>query len=305
MNADLYQTIHASGAWVDLSTRAKWRLSGTDRVRYLNGQVTNEVRNARADTALHACVTNVKGRIEGDIYLHTEGESLIFDAPADLRETLGMRLERYIIADDAVLEDIADEWQLWHHIGGAAGGEPRAESLEYENGRLIKTTRFGLSGYDLWLPASSALPSDLSLQLSASEAETFRILQRIPAWPSELNADTFPQEAGLEKTTISYTKGCYIGQEILSRIKTTGKMPRELIAWETEDAAEVTAGSHLHLGERDIGVITIVARHPVTGRCVGLGYIRQGSAGADSVLLVEGEMSSICPQLKISALLNQ
>jgi hypothetical protein len=104
-----------------------------------------------------------------------------------------MRLERYIIADDAVLEDIADEWQLWHHIGGAAGGEPRAESLEYENGRLIKTTRFGLSGYDLWLPASSALPSDLSPQLPASDAETFRILQRIPAWPSELNTDTFPQ----------------------------------------------------------------------------------------------------------------
>lgn len=119
MNADLYQTTLTTGAWVDLSSRAKWRLTGADRVRYLNGQVTNDVRNARADTALHACVTNVKGRIEGDIYLHAEGENLVFDAPADLRETLGIRLERYIIADDAVLEDITDDWQLWHHIGGA------------------------------------------------------------------------------------------------------------------------------------------------------------------------------------------
>jgi folate-binding protein YgfZ len=298
MNADLYQTILATGAWVDLSTRAKWRLSGADRVRYLNGQVTNDVRTARADSALHACITNVKGRIEGDIYLHTEGESLIFDASADLRETLGMRLERYIIADDAVLEDISEEWQLWHWIG-------LKEGFEQEGARVIKSSRFGIPGYDLWLPASSALPSSVLPPLSTRDAETFRILQRIPAWPNELNADTFPQEAGLEKTAMSYSKGCYIGQEILSRIKTTGKMPRELIAWETEDDAEVTAGSHLHLGERDIGVITSVARQPVTGRCVGLAYIRQGSAGADSVLLVGGEMSSIVPQLKISAHLNQ
>lgn len=295
MNANLYQTILTTGAWVDLSTRAKWRLSGADRVRYLNGQVTNDVRTARADSSLHACVTNVKGRIEGDIYLHSEGESLVFDAPADLRETLGIRLERYIIADDAVLEDITEDWQLWHWIGDAAP----------EGFVTVKATRFGIPGHDLWLPSSSALPSDLSPQLTATEAETFRVLQRVPAWPSELNVETFPQEAGLEKTAMSFTKGCYIGQEILSRIKTTGKMPRELIAWETADSAELTSGGHLHFGERDIGVITSVARHPVTGRCVGLAYIRQGSAAADSVLLVGGEMSSIGPQLKISALLNQ
>ncbi len=295
MNADLYQAILSSGAWVDLSTRAKWRLSGADRVRYLNGQVTNDVRTTRADSALHACVTNVKGRIEGDIYIHSEGESLIFDAPAGLRETLGMRLERYIIADDAVLKDITDDWQLWHWIGDSA---PAGSTS-------LKATRFGIPGHDLWLPSSSVLSSALGPQLSATDAETFRILQRTPAWPSELNADTFPQEAGLEKTAMSFSKGCYIGQEILSRIKTTGKMPRELIAWETEDYVEVTAGLHLQLGERDIGVLTSVTRHPVTGRCVGLAYIRQGSARADSVLLVGGEMSSIGTQVKISALLNQ
>jgi folate-binding Fe-S cluster repair protein YgfZ len=63
MDEALYQTILSQGAWVDLSARAKWRLSGADRVRYLNGQVTNDVRTARADTALHACVTNLKGMI--------------------------------------------------------------------------------------------------------------------------------------------------------------------------------------------------------------------------------------------------
>ena len=117
MDAELYQSLLAKGGCVDLSARAKWRLSGADRVRYLNGQVTNDVRTARADEALYACVTNVKGRIEGDVFIHAEGDSLILDAPEALRESLGMRLEKYIIADDAVLEDITDEWRLWHVIG--------------------------------------------------------------------------------------------------------------------------------------------------------------------------------------------
>jgi folate-binding protein YgfZ len=142
--------------------------------------------------------------------------------------------------------------------------------------------------------------------LSAADAEAFRILQRVPAYPGELNADTFPQEAGLEKTAMSYTKGCYIGQEILSRIKTTGKMPRELIAWTAvESEAAIPAGVSLFAGEKSIGTITSLTRHPLTGMLTGLGFIRQGAAAVDSVLLVGDGVSNIRAVIKISALLNQ
>jgi len=293
MDADLYHQILATGVWVNLSTRAKWRLSGADRVRYLNGQVTNDVRTARADVALHACVTNVKGRIEGDIFIHSDGDSLILDAPEGLRESLGARLEKYIIADDAMLEDITDEWQLWHWIGR----EPE--------GRGVEAERFGLPGHDLWLPATQA--SSLSQTLSAEDAETFRILQKVPVWPNELNGDIFPPEAGLEKSAMSFSKGCYIGQEVLSRIKTTGKMPRELVAWEatSEVSDGIATGASLRLAAREIGLITSVARHPVTHRPAGLGFIRQGAAGMDSELLVGDGLASIGAHVKISALLNQ
>jgi len=293
MDADLYHQILATGGWVDLSTRAKWRLSGADRVRYLNGQVTNDVRNAHSDAALHACVTNVKGRIEGDIFIHTDGDSLILDAPEGLRESLGARLEKYIIADDAVLEDITDEWQIWHWIG-----EDPAESG-------VKIKRFGLPGHDLWMPASQ--DAGLIQTLSAEEAEIFRIIQKVPVWPNELNADVFPPEAGLEKSVMSFTKGCYIGQEVLSRIKTTGKMPRELVAWELvgEVTDGIANGGSLRLADREIGLITSVAQHPVTRRLVGLGFIRQGVAVMDSELLVGDGLASIGAHVKISALLNQ
>lgn len=302
MDAALYSKVLTTGASVDLSARSKWRLSGADRVRYLNGQVTNEVRTARADVALYACVTNLKGKIEGDVFIHAEGESLILDAPATLRESLGLRLEKYLIADDALLEDITDEWQLWHVFG------PGTESLVDlpTGGRRVKAERFGFQGHDLWLPSSAVGTGFPGTQLCADEAECLRILQRVPAYPQELNVETFPQEAALEKTAMSFAKGCYIGQEILSRIKTTGKMPRELMAWTAESGdTGLVVGADLVLADKKVGQITSLTLDPQSGRPVGLGFIRQGAAAVDSVLLVGSEVSSIAASVKISALLNQ
>ena len=294
MEVELYQNTLAHGGAVDLSPRAKWCLSGADRIRYLNGQVTNDVRQVKSDEALYACVTNLKGRIEGDVFIHAFGDALIIDAAEALRESLSIRLERYIIADDALLEDITDEWRLWHFWGDAA-----------EKGkREVRSDRFGVSGYDVWLPTSEAVSHRASL--SAEDAESFRILQRIPAYPSELNADTFPQEAGLESLAMSFTKGCYIGQEILSRIKTTGKMPRELIAWEAaQEETSIAPGARLQWGEKNVGLIPSVTRDPLSGLLVGLGFIRQGAAAVDSRLLVASGVSNILSVIKISALLNQ
>jgi folate-binding protein YgfZ len=97
----------------------------------------------------------------------------------------------------------------------------------------------------------------------------------IPRWPHELNAETFPPEAGLESTAMDFAKGCYIGQEVLSRIKTTGKMPRTIIAFES--AAAVHTGDELWL-DKPVGTVTSATRHPVNGRIAGLAMIRQGTA---------------------------
>lgn len=305
MDAELYSITLRDGAWVNLSDRAKWTLSGGDRVRYLNGQVTQDVRLANAQVALHACVTNAKGRMEGDVFLHAATDCLWLDAAPSLREPLGMRLERYIIADDAGLDDVSEAWQLWHWIPGESA--PAAEpTLELgKNGRRLKAQRFGRPGYDVWLPRGEAVEPG-SRVLLTEQAETFRILQRVPAWPTEIHAEAFPQEAGLEKSCMSFTKGCYIGQEVLSRIKTTGKMPRELIAWEhIETESPISAGSKLHLDEREIGQITSATLHPQSRRWVGLAYVRQGVASLDSVLRLGDALPSVCSEIKISAFLNQ
>ena len=276
MTAELFQQITTHGAAVNLSSRAKFRLTGADRLRYLNGQVTNDVRRVKPDETLYACVTDVKGRIAADVWVHAQDEALLLDAEPALREPLGMRLERYIVADDVELTDVTEDWQLWHVFGGEVSPTSLGNGLE-SPGHTLRSSRYGAAGFDLWRPASATAPTfhpDRSL-LSDADLETWRILQKVPRWPHELNAETFPPEAGLEHQAMDFAKGCYIGQEVLSRIKTTGKMPREMIAFES--ASAVIAEDELW-HEKAVGKVTSVTRHPVTGMTTGLAMIRQGTA---------------------------
>jgi folate-binding protein YgfZ len=273
MNAELFQQIEAQGGCVRLA-RACFRLTGGDRVRYLNGQVTNDVRTANDRATLYACITDLKGRIVGDVFIHPRGDALFLDAEADLREVLGPRLERYIIADDAELTDVSDDWQLWHVFGKAA------ESMEAgagSEGQVLQSNRLGIPGLDIWLPADARFQASCS-ELSSEDFETYRILRGIPRYPNELNAEAFPPEVGIEERAMSYTKGCYIGQEILSRIRSTGKMPRTLLHWQSGEA--VSVGDDLLLEDKMVGRITSVTKHPVQPGCVGLAYVKQGAHGA-------------------------
>lgn len=313
MTAETYQLVEKVGGVVDLTHRAKFVLSGADRVRYLNGQVTNDVRKATSRAALHACVTNIKGKIESEIFLHADraGELLFLDAPAEHRETLAARLEKYIIADDVTLTDVTEEWALCHVFGPAAESSTLQffASAESDHSRVVRCERFGLPGCDIWLKGSALTIGTLEgVPLTPTDAETWRICHGVPAVPSELNADTFPQEAGLERSAMDFAKGCYIGQEILSRIKTTGKMPRKLLRWRLQGAAPeagVRPGAALARPEdapegRSVGEITSACLHPVLDRWVGLAYVRQGVESMHSLLLADEEPPRIFVELEFT-----
>jgi folate-binding protein YgfZ len=297
MKAERYAQVLVRGGWVNLSNRAKWRLSGEDRVRYLNGQITQDVRRASQDETLYGCVTNAKGRIEGDVFFHVapDGQSLLLDAEGALRETLAARLERYMIADDVALEDITEAWQLWHAFPGSEGAPQRQGGLA--------SWRLGALGRDYWLPAGAS-PS-LAGELELDEAE-FEFLRAIPRYPNELNTEVFPQEAGLEQRAMSFSKGCYIGQEILSRIKSTGKIPHVLAAWRALDGGStVPAGAALFdESGHAAGALTSVTVEPDGGRQVGLAWIRQALGKPDSVLLVGDGPTKIDASIQLLSLPN-
>ncbi len=238
---------------------------GPDAVRYLNGQLTQDSRDL-GGRALASCVTDAKGRLQAFVHVFRgPDDSIWVEAPAEQEEELEQRLTRYLIADDVEFDNLSNDWLLIHAVDATEPPDPG-------NGFVRQASRVGNEGFDLWLPGSD--PTELSLSiLSPAEAETRRITARIPAWGAELTPGMLPPEAGLDRNAISYHKGCYIGQEVLSRIKSAGRMNRKLAAFLVDPGT--AAGDLLGAPEgRSAGSITSVAPWPNdAGNHAALGYI--------------------------------
>jgi folate-binding protein YgfZ len=272
---EVYAEARARGALVDMG-RALWRIEGADRVRYLNGQVTNDMRRVGAGAA---CVTTAKGKLCGVIYVSALAEALRMDAELVLRETLTARLERYIIADDVRLIDTTDEECLLHVVGGEgpeeiAGAEVRA------------AMRFARAGWDVIGPVAGkaeliAALTSRHVLLDKGMVESMRIEAGVPRWGAELTEDTLPPEARLDVAAIDYHKGCYIGQEVISRIKSVGHVNRVLTGFLAEGRIE--AGFTLHPDAepgQTAGQITSGAWSFGLETWAGLGYLKRTFAAA-------------------------
>ena len=275
--------------WTPLTPRACFLLTGSDRVRYLNGQITQQVDHLPPGQARYAVITNHKGQLEADLYFahHPETDGILIDAPIDLRDALFTRLDRYIIADDAELTDITDDWQVAHLLGNES---PQSiENISFQ----IKSDRFGQPGTDLWVPKSQDLAQLFQThqidQLSPHALENHRIAQGIPKWNHELTPGLLPPEARIEARAIDYQKGCYIGQEVISRIKSVGKVNRRLVLLQVEsNGPELTLPCPLWLPSEDpseskpIGTLTscteLVETPPHPTEVLALGYLKSQHA---------------------------
>lgn len=278
--AERYREYKTRGGIADLSSRLKLRLSGADRVRFLNGQVTANVTRLASGHAMPACITTAKGRLCGEAILHTTADTILIDADAALRESLPSRLEKYVVADDVTLEDATDDLRLVHILGNVAPGADLTDAAV----SVDRAHRFGRDGWDLVLrpevfeslwPAmiASAVVLDDELQ------EIIRIEAGIPRWGLELDENTLPPEAGLDRTHIDYHKGCYVGQEVISRLKSVGHVNRELTGFISRgDALEI--GARLFApgdDEHPIGTLTSVAFSFALEKPVALGYLKRGA----------------------------
>ena len=277
MNLDTYHRILAGESLTAvLSPRALWRLTGPDAARYLNGQVTNDMVRLMDGTACYAAVCTAKGRMEGDVSIALHTGEFYLEADPVLRENLGARLEKYLIADDAVFEDISDLWNLSHVFGATPPPAPEA-------GFVIAHARFGLPGHDVWIANPGAASAGATVE--ADVLETLRLEHGIPRWGAELTATTLPPEAGPRLlAAISYTKGCYVGQETIARLKSVGHVNRSLVFLRSDSAAVPAPGARLKLGDHEAGVVTSSGYSPRLEIGIALGYA-QRQATTEGVLL--------------------
>jgi tRNA-modifying protein YgfZ len=267
--------------FLDLSGRAKFRISGTDRLRFLNGQITNDLRKASETSAIEACVLNAKGKMDAHIVVSASGESFSVDAEPDLRETLKARLERYVIADDVQIEDVTDQFSLFHVLS--------QQSPTPDYGRIISVHRFADSGWDIWsdITQHDVVSQQLSqkfTQCDSEAADVMRIEQGIPLWGRELTEEIIPIEANLEQRAIDYQKGCYIGQEVISRMKMSGQTNKRLCGLISLDNIPLQPGMKLappSTAGKEVGWITSATCSKRIGKEIALGYVKRGfnSAG--------------------------
>jgi tRNA-modifying protein YgfZ len=278
-------------AFFDLSARAKLRVTGADRIRFLNGQTTNDVRKAGAESTQESCVLNAKGHLDAHIFLFATPNDIWIDADQELREPLQTRLERYVIADDVTIEDVTDQFALFHLL---ADSEPKISGAKF----CFRSRRLGIDGWDLWVEGTcaeamkSALAADYRA-MDESEWEVLRIENGIPRWGRELTPEIIPPEANLAARAIDYEKGCYLGQEVISRMKMSGQTRQRLCGLTSEKV--LPPSMELHAGTKVVGRVTSAVFSERMNSRIALAMIKRGytDIGTSLVTLADGAETTV------------
>jgi folate-binding protein YgfZ len=298
----LWHLWHSIMNYVDLSGRTKFWVTGSDRLRYLNGQLTNDLNGLVLGQAMYAFALTAKGKLAGDLYLRAVSDAFLIDAPPELRESLLERLERYVVADDVSIEDVTERFSLRHFPQSLAPGETPPGIIRSES------NRFRRLGTDLFFEAEAVLPAgaEPAELLGNAEAETLRVAAAMPRWGHELDENVLPQEAGLDDLAISYTKGCYLGQEVVSRIKSVGHVNRRLVKLRLLEGPALRPGLKLtEPGQAApvAGSVTSVAPLPVEDQIYALGFARRTFADPGNRLgLVDPASSGLIGTVEVCSL---
>ena len=262
----------------DLAARVKLRLAGADTFRFLNGQITNNLGKASATSTIQASILNAKGKLSAHVFISKDnGESFLLDADPELREELALRLDRYIIADDVQLEDVTDKFSIFHFLS-------ESPPAVVGSMRTLAANRFGSAGWDVWWASEDAQEvrrqlADVFSFCDEACAEVLRIEHGIPRWGRELTNEIIPVEANLEESSIDYGKGCYIGQEVVSRMKMSGQRNKSLCGLVSLSAAPLHPETRLNSESdpgKDAGWITSATKSARLGKEIALGYVKRG-----------------------------
>jgi len=310
-----YAALGTNAGLLDLSFRGRLCLTGADRIRFLHGQVTNDVKRLARGEGCYAALTNAKGRMQGDLNIYCLADELLLDVEPGLATATAARLEQYIVADDVQVVDVAAHYGLLSVQGpeseavvrqaGFAGGLPsktlglvQATDAELGENFLVNQPRLGAQGFD-WLVPVTALEVLAGKLLAAVRAvggrpcgweacEIARVEAGRPRYGADMDDSNLALECGIEGRAISYTKGCYIGQEVLNRVHTLGHVNRELRGLRLADslAALPAKGDKLMHEGREAGYVTSAVVSPALKAKIALGYVRHGAdqAGTELVL---------------------
>jgi len=321
-----YAALRGTAGIVDLSGRGRLGVTGGDRQRFVNGQVTNNVKDLRAGEGCYAAVVDAKGKLQGDANVYCLEEELLLDCEPGHGPAIAARFEQFIIADDVQVMDISAEYGLLSVQGPQCaavvarafpdrGLPERAWGSTIWPGQdgeicVANLSRASAPGLELFVPRSGMREawnrladavSSLNGRLCGWEClEWARIEAGLPRYGQDMDDRNLAPEAGIEARAISYTKGCYIGQEIISRIRTVGRVNRSLRGLALEDSKESLprSGDRLTHRGREVGYITSAIHSPALGQPIALGYVRREVGESQGDLEVETQTGARIARLR-------
>ncbi|MCK6551220.1 hypothetical protein L6R52_35625 [Myxococcota bacterium] len=281
------------------------RLVGPDRVRFLNGMVSNDVAALAPGQGVLAVKTSSKGRVEALVRVRAASDALLLDVTAAVAERTRATLEQFIIMDDCVISDVSAERDVVSIVGpegahvlaaagfdGAAALAPHA-STSIGDVTVVADPSLGVPGFELHAPAGQGEAIALRLvaagasPVSLAALDVVRVEAGVPADGRELDDETFPMEARLEHA-ISFSKGCYIGQEVIARATNFGGVKHILVGLVVDGDALPEEGAPIFVEGSDVraGELTSIVRSPTLGRTIALGFVRRTEEAVGTRLVV-------------------
>jgi tRNA-modifying protein YgfZ len=242
---------------------ATWcRVAGADSAHFLQGQFTNDLRQAAPNRAVYGLWLNVKGKVVADSFVLRGASSDEFwiGSYRCTAATIRERLESFIIADDVVVDDLTSDWSALAVYGSEAASKIAAAAKTLPGTPLTFTFEGRRSRqpqvewvFPIAAEAAARAAMGGCAEITDDEAERRRIDSGIPAIPADIGTQDLPNEGGLESDAISYTKGCYLGQEVMARLKTMGQVRRRLLRVAGGTASIPPLPAPLFVGERQVG----------------------------------------------------
>jgi tRNA-modifying protein YgfZ len=293
-----YRALKEEAGFVDRSARGKLVVRGADAAEYLQGQLTNDIEALEPGVGCYTALLDRKGHMQADMRaLHLSTGDLWLDTEPEAATVVERHLRMYSVGREVEVEDVSGEWSILSVIGpaaveaaGTAPLSPEHAHRFYERERIEILAAATDVGLDLIVRADSApelrelLARSGAAEVTEAAAEIVRVESGRPRFGREMTTATIPQEAGIDERAVSFTKGCYIGQETVARLHYRGKPNRHLRGLRLE--APVAAGDPISLGEREVGAVGTAVLSPALGS-IALAVIRREAEPGARVMVGE------------------
>jgi folate-binding protein YgfZ len=320
VSATAYDAARHRSAFLDRSDRGRIVVSGSDRRSYLQGLLTNDIAALGAGQGCYAAYLTAQGRMIADLHVYELGDAILLTVAGDVKDAVLSKLDQFIFGEDVQLGDVTAAFAQIAVVGPEAPdmiekviGKVTAASLaalpdhgnlraEFAGGAAIvaRVSDTGEPGFDLFVERARAAEleaalSDVSVALDAETADAIRIESGIALFHRDMDEETIPLEAGIESQAISFTKGCYVGQEVIIRVlhRGHGRVARKLVGLWFDGSEAPPTGTAIHAADREVGRITSSTFSPALQKPIALGYVHRDFVEPGTGVSVDGRHGEV------------